>query len=289
MKKHIFEGCATALITPFSDGEIDYSALDGIIELQIKSGVGALVIGGTTGEAATLSDKERYSLFEFTADRVNKRLPLIFGTGTNDTRKAIEHSREAERIGADGILVVTPYYNKGTEDGIYRHYTEISDAVDLPLILYNVPSRTGVNLGLSLLSRLAVCERIVGIKEASDSAERLTDIAALGERLPLIAGNDSQLLTTLALGGLGVISVVSNIYPERVCAVYKRFCEGDIEGARRAQIELLPTIRVLFEETNPSPVKYAMSLLGLCRDEVRLPLSTPRESTKKRIREIILR
>ena len=289
MKKHIFEGCATALITPFSDGEIDYSALDGIIELQIKSGVGALVIGGTTGEAATLSDKERYSLFEFTADRVNKRLPLIFGTGTNDTRKAIEHSREAERIGADGILVVTPYYNKGTEEGIYRHYMEISNAVDLPLILYNVPSRTGVNLGLSLLSRLSVCERIVGIKEASDSAERLADIAAFGEELPLIAGNDSQLLSVLALGGVGVISVVSNIYPERVCAVYERFCEGDIEGARAAQIELLPTIRALFEETNPSPVKYAMSLLGLCRDEVRLPLSTPRESTKKRIRDIILR
>lgn len=283
MKKVIFRGCATALITPFSGGEVDFEALGRIIDWQIDEGIDALVIGGTTGEAATLSDKERYEIFEFSKERARGRVPLIFGTGTNDTRIAIEHTREAARIGCDGVLVVTPYYNKGTEEGIYRHYMAIADATDLPMILYNVPSRTGVNLGIPILKRLAECERIVGIKEAQDSVDRLTAIAALGEELPLYAGNDSATLPTLALGGKGVISVVSNLYPKEMVKLCKSVFCGDIDGARDIQLKLLPLINSLFLETNPAPVKYAMSLLSLSSDEVRLPLSEVRESTKRAI------
>lgn len=288
MKKILFSGCATALITPFKGGKIDYQALEALIEAQIAAGIGALVIGGTTGEAATLSDRERYTLFEFAQERVRKRVPLIFGTGTNDTRVAIAHTRAAERIGCDGALVVTPYYNKGTEEGVYRHYMAIAEASELPIILYNVPSRTGVNLGMGLLRRLSESEKIVGIKEASDSADRLTALSALGDALPLYAGNDSQLYTALALGGKGVISVVSNLYPEKMTAIYKAFVSGNLEAARYAQLELLPLISALFTETNPAPVKYAASLLGICEGDVRLPLFEVRESTKNMIKELIL-
>ena len=287
MKEIIFKGCATALVTPFSGGKIDYSALERLIDVQIKAGVGALVIGGTTGEAATLSDRERYTLFEFSAERVNKKVPLIFGTGTNDTRVAIEHTKAAARIGCDGALVVTPYYNKGTEEGIYSHYMKLANATELPIIVYNVPSRTGVNLGLGLLSRLAECERIVGIKEASDSAERLVNLAAFGDALPLYAGNDSAAYTVLALGGKGVISVASNLYPEKLSQLCQSFFAGEYETAKALQLELLPLIGALFAETNPSPVKYAMSLLGICNSEVRLPLSEPRESTKEMLRKVV--
>ena len=287
MKEIIFKGCATALVTPFSGGKIDYSALERLIDVQIKAGVGALVIGGTTGEAATLSDRERYTLFEFSAERVNKKVPLIFGTGTNDTRVAIEHTKAAARIGCDGALVVTPYYNKGTEEGIYSHYMKLANATELPIIVYNVPSRTGVNLGLGLLSRLAECERIVGIKEASDSAERLVNLAAFGDALPLYAGNDSAAYTVLALGGKGVISVASNLYPEKLSQLCQSFFAGEYETAKALQLELLPLIGALFAETNPSPVKYALSLLGICNSEVRLPLSEPRESTKEMLRKVV--
>ena len=287
MKKVIFRGCATALITPFSGGEVDFPTLGRLIDLQIEEGIDALVIGGTTGEAATLSDSERYSIFEFSRERTRGRVPLIFGTGTNDTRVAVEHTREAERIGCDGVLVVTPYYNKGTEEGIYRHYMTIAEATALPIILYNVPGRTGVNLGMPILKRLSKCERIVGIKEASDSVDRLAALAEFGDKLPLYAGNDSGTLSTLALGGAGVISVVSNLYPLEMSKLCKCVFKGDIKEARELQLGLLPLINSLFLETNPAPLKYAMSLLSLSTDEVRLPLSEVRDSTKKAIFDTI--
>ena len=283
MKKVIFRGCATALITPFSGGEVDFEALGRLIDWQIDEGIDALVIGGTTGEAATLSDSERYKIFEFSKARVAGRVPLVFGTGTNDTRVAVEHTKEAERIGCDGVLVVTPYYNKGTEEGIYRHYMTIAEATGLPIILYNVPSRTGVNLGIPILKRLSECERIVGIKEAQDSTDRLATLAAFGDELPLYAGNDSATLPTLSLGGKGVISVVSNLYPAEMAELCKSAFRGDIAKAREIQSKLLPLLNSLFLETNPAPVKYAMSLLSLSSDEVRLPLSEVRESTKRAI------
>ena len=282
-KKRIFRGTGCALITPFKNGEIDYEALGILIDRQIEAKVDALIIGGTTGEAATLSNKERYELFSFAKERISGRTKLIFGTGTNDTRVALKHTKFAEELGCDGVLLVTPYYNKGTEDGIEKHYLNIAESVDLPIIVYNVPSRTGVNLGINLLDRLANHENIVGIKEASDSTDRLVTLAAFGDKLALYAGNDSQIYPTLALGGSGVISVVANILPKETKALCDGYFEGKHTHALRLQLELLPFIKTLFLETNPSPINYAMEKVGLCTREVSLPLSEPRESTKEEI------
>lgn len=282
-KKRIFRGMGCALITPFKKGEIDYEALGRLIDRQIEAKVDALIIGGTTGEAATLSNKERYNLYCFAKERISGRTKLIFGTGTNDTRVALKHTKFAEELGCDGVLLVTPYYNKGTEDGIEKHYLNIAESVDLPIIVYNVPSRTGVNLGINLLDRLANHENIVAIKEASDSTDRLVTLAAFGDKLALYAGNDSQIYPTLALGGAGVISVVANILPKATKALCDGYFEGKHTHALRLQLELLPFIKTLFLETNPSPIKYAMEKVGLCTREVRLPLSEPRESTKEEI------
>ena len=283
-KKLIFKGAATALITPFKNGEIDFEALSGLIEFQISCGIDALVIGGTTAEAATLSDEERYRLFSFAKERISGRTRLIFGTGTNDTRVALAHSRYAKGLGCDGLLLVTPYYNKGTEEGIERHYLKIAEEVDLPIILYNVPSRTGVNLGFNLLKRLSEHPNIVGLKEASDSVDRLVTLADFGDELHLYSGNDSQIYPTLALGGKGVISVMSNLLPVSTVRLCHNYFEGRYDEALRLQLRLLPLIKSLFLETNPSPVKYAMAEKGLCLPEVRLPLSEPRDSTKSEIK-----
>ena len=272
MKKQIFKGVATALITPFKNEEIDYAALDKIIDFQIQGGVDALVIGGTTGEAATLSDKERYALFEYCRVKAAGAVKLILGTGCNDTAAAIRHTREAERHGCDGVLVVTPYYNKGTVRGVTEHYLRICQSTGLPIILYNVPSRTGVNLTLSQLDRLAKEENIVAIKEAGDSADRLIALREYGDELALYAGNDTQIYTTLALGGLGVVSVISNSHPR----LTKRICQSYFDGKPREslalQISALGYINAMFMETNPAPIKYAMHRLGLCENELRLPL-----------------
>lgn len=282
-KRKVFTGVGTALITPFINGEIDYVSLGELIELQIKSGVSALVIGGTTAEAATLSDEERYKLYTFAKGKIAGRTRLILGTGTNDTRVALAHTHFAEQLGCDGVLLVTPYYNKGTEDGIEKHYLKIAESTNLPIIVYNVPSRTGVNLGFNLLDRLSNHPNIVAIKEASDGADRLVTLATFGDRLHLYAGNDSQIFPTLALGGAGVISVVSNILPRTTVELCDAFFEGNQKEALKLQLELLPFIKSLFMETNPSPIKFAMANRGLCTPEVRLPLSEPRESTKEEI------
>lgn len=272
MKKHIFEGVGTALITPFSGGDIDYTALGRLIDFQIEAGISALIIGGTTGEAATLSDGERYELYRFAKERIGGRCALVFGTGTNDTRVAIKHTEFAEKLGCDGALLVTPYYNKGTERGVICHYRKIAESTTLPLMLYNVPSRTGVNMSMHTLESLSEVENIVAIKEASDSADRLVEIGAMGEKLRLFAGNDSQLFTVLSLGGGGVVSVLSNLAPREMMEIYRRFKAGDIQGARERQMRLLPLIRAMFIETNPAPIKHAMASLGLCSPELRLPL-----------------
>jgi 4-hydroxy-tetrahydrodipicolinate synthase len=283
MKKTIFEGVGTALITPFSGGRIDYPALSRLIDFQIDSGIGALIIGGTTGEAATLSDSERYELYAFAKEKIGGRCALMLGTGTNDTRVAIKHTQFAEELGCDGALLVTPYYNKGTERGVVCHYRSIAESTSLPLMLYNVPSRTGVNMSRATLENLAEVENIVAIKEASDSADRLVEIAAMGERLQLYAGNDTQLFTTLALGGKGVISVVSNVAPRLMNSIYESFKAGDILTARAGQGALLPLIKAMFIETNPAPVKHAMARLGFTSGEVRLPLYEVSGETKRAI------
>ena len=289
-KINIFSGAATALITPFLDGEIDYERLGNLIEMQIEAQIDALVIGGTTAEAATLSDDERYKLYTFAKGKIDGRCKLILGTGTNDTRVALAHTKFASRLGCNGVLLVTPYYNKGTEDGIEKHYLKIAESTDLPIIVYNVPSRTGVNLGINLLDRLSLHPNIVAIKEASDSIDRLVALSAFGEKLRVYSGNDSQIFPTLSLGGEGVISVMSNILPKTTVKLCHDYFDGRVDEARKLQIMLLPFIKSLFVETNPSPIKYAMWLKGLCLPDVRLPLSLPRENSQveieKRLREI---
>ena len=284
-KKLIFSGAATALVTPLRHGEIDIDALDGLIERQIKGGISALVIGGTTGEAATLSDVERRDLYTHVKGRVRGRTKIIFGTGTNDTRLAIKHTRLADSIGTDGLLVVTPYYNKGTFSGVTEHYRRIAAETDIPIILYNVPSRTGVNLTVKQLEELSRVENIVGIKEASDSVDRLTELAGFGDELFLYAGNDTQIYATLALGGMGVISVLSNLYPEYISKICSDYFIGNRDAARRGQLDAFRLSRAMFIETNPSPIKYALSLAGICSSELRLPLSPPCDAARAEIEE----
>lgn len=288
MKKHIFSGVGTALVTPFNQGKIDFDALAGLIEFQIKGGVNALIIGGTTGEAATLSNDERYELFSYTKSLTKGRCRLVFGTGTNDTKVAIRHTKMAEKIGCDGVLLVTPYYNKGTESGIRKHYEMIASKTDLPIILYNVPTRTGVNITMKTLESLARLDNIVGIKEASDSADRLVELSKFGDDLRLYAGNDSQLYTVLSLGGSGVISVVSNILPRETTLIWHKFLAGEWKESLKMQKRLLPAIRACFIETNPAPVKYAMSKLGLCTGELRLPLAEIEENSKNIVDDLLL-
>lgn len=292
-KKKLFWGAATALVTPFKDGEIDLDAFSRLIEFGIDKGISALVVGGTTGEAATLTDKERYSLFETAAERVDGRIPLIFGTGTNDTEAALRHTKKAKEIGADGALVVTPYYNKGTKNGIVKHYKKIANESNLPIILYNVPSRTGVNLSISTIEELAKEDLIVGIKEAYDSLDRLTELARLGDELPLYAGNDSAAYSVLSLGGAGVISVVSNYLPYEMGKLCRDFSEGRREDSLKAQLKLIPLIKALFNETNPVPIKKLMSKkreafqAPLIKEEVRLPLSEASKETEALLEEAL--
>jgi 4-hydroxy-tetrahydrodipicolinate synthase len=287
MKKHIFSGVGTALVTPFCEGKIDFNAITNLIEFQIRGGVSALVIGGTTGEAATLSDEERYELFSFTKDAVRGRCKLVFGTGTNDTKVALRHTKMAEKIGCDGALLVTPYYNKGTEDGIVAHYEKIASETELPIILYNVPGRTGVNISMKSLEKLSMIQNIVGIKEAADSADRLVELSRFGDDLRLYAGNDSQLFTSLALGGCGVISVVSNLLPRETSRIWQKFISGEWQESLELQIKLLPLIHVCFLETNPAPIKFMLSEIGLCKGDLRLPLCEIGENNKKIIQKIM--
>lgn len=277
-KRIIFTGVGTAIITPFRDGEVDYAALTRIIETQINEGIDAIVACGTTGECATLTDDERYRIYAHCREICDGRCRLILGVGSNDTHTALRHTAAASRVGCDGVLAVTPYYNKGTEDGIVNHYLHIAEASTAPVLLYNVPSRTAVNLSVSVVERLSRHENIVGIKEASDSAERLIELSALGDELWLYAGSDSLIHTVLALGGLGVISVASNAFPDRV----KRICDSFfLERWRESleyQTELLPIIKLLFREVSPAPIKHIMSRLGFCSGELRLPMGSVSEA-----------
>lgn len=286
-KRVIFKGVATALITPMRDGEIDYAALLSLIDLQIQNGVEALVLGGTTAEVATLSDEERYTLYARCVDHIAGRVCVILGVGTNDTKKTLAHTRYASSLCAEGVLAVTPYYNKGTDDGLIAHYRRIADASRLPVILYNVPGRTGVCLREEQIRLLAEHENIVAIKEACDSADRLVALAALGEQLTLYAGNDTQTYTVMALGGAGVISVLSNLLPRRMCEICELYREGRHAESRKAQLALTPLMHTMFCETNPAPIKYAMEVCGMCRAEVRLPLAVPAPPHRQLIRQAL--
>lgn len=266
-----FRGVATALITPFRSGRPDYTALANLIDMQQASGVSALVVAGTTGEAATLTYREHNELIRFAADRAH--IPIIAGVGSNCTRRAVELAISAADAGADALLAVTPYYNKATPAGLAQHFGAIADATPLPLVLYNVPSRTGVDLSPRLCEKLSQHPKIVGIKEASGNISACAELVQrCGGRLALYSGNDDMTLPILALGGVGVISVVSNILPQRVVELYDAFTTGDTDRAAALQAQLIPLVHALFSHVNPIPIKCVMADLGLCREEYRLPL-----------------
>ena len=286
-KKALFIGVCTALITPFKNGEIDYSTLKNIIEFQIKNGTNALLINGTTGESATLTECEKRELISFAVREVGGRVPLIAGTGSNSTTKALHLSEFASDVGADGILVVTPYYNKASSEGLITHYETIADNVDIPLIIYNVPSRTGVNIPLSVYDKLANHRNIVAVKEASSS---VSDLARLCEkcsdRLDIYSGNDDLLLPTLSLGGKGVISVISNILPKETVEICKLYFTGKTKEATALQLKLLPLINEIFSDVNPIPIKALLSKEGFCKEEYRLPLCTMNDDKKKTLFDV---
>lgn len=272
----IFTGSAVALITPFKNGAVDYTAMTRLIELQIASGTDAIVALGTTGEAATLMQDEREEVIRFVVERVSNRIPVIVGTGSNNTEDAISKSRFAEAVGADGLLIVTPFYNKTTQEGLLAHYSSIAEQVRLPIIIYNVPSRTGLNIKPDTVSKLVrSCENIVGIKEASGDISQITKLAAICPECDIYSGNDDQVVPILSIGGKGVISTIANIHPEAMHMMCKAYADGDVQEARRLQLALLPLQEAAFCEVNPIPIKTMMGLLKLCDPEVRLPLVQP--------------
>lgn len=289
MKRRVFTGMATALVTPMDDGGgIDYLALERLLEFQIEQGADALVVMGTTGEASTLADKERKELAEFVIRRVDKRLPVILGTGSNDTQKSVRLSREAEQAGADGLLLVTPYYNKTSQEGLYRHFATIADQVSIPAILYNVPTRTGVNLCPETCRRLAGHPNICGLKEASGNISQVAKVAAMcGDALAIYSGNDDQILPVLALGGQGVISVLGNIMPRETAKLCRLYFEGRVGESTALQLELLELMNAMFWDVNPIPVKAALEIMGLCREDCRLPLVPLDAERKRELRELM--
>ena len=280
--KPIFTGAATALITPTTPAGVDYEALGRLIDWQISGGIDALVIAGSTGEGKTLSITEHREVLRYSAERIAGRVPMIAGTGSNETSVSISLSRYACEVGADALLVVTPYYIKATQNGLVQMYNMIADAVTKPIILYNVPSRTGVNIEPETYARLAEHENIVGIKEANgDISKIVTTAAAVQGKLDLYSGNDDQTIPILSLGGKGVISVLSNLLPAQTAEMCRRFFRVDCAGAAELQLKYLPLIHALFSEVNPIPVKAAMAEMGFCENYLRMPL-TPMEEDHKR-------
>ena len=271
-KKTLFTGAGTALITPFTENGVNFGALGNIIEFQIENSVDALIICGTTGEAATMPDKEHLSVIEFAVKKTAGRIPIIAGTGSNDTAHCVELSQEAQNLGADGLLIVTPYYNKCTQKGLMMHFDKVLEKVNLPIILYNIPGRTGMQFKLDTLKELAKDERIVGVKEASGSIEYLTDLVHTCPELDVYSGNDDMVVPLLSLGGKGVISVLSNIAPKETHDLCQKFFDGDMKGSLALQMEYLDLIHALFCEVNPIPVKTAMNLMGFNAGPLRLPL-----------------
>ena len=287
-KNPIFRGAATALVTPLNENGIDYVQLKKLIDWQIEEGIDALVIAGTTGEGSTLSDAEHRELFREAIKMIDGRVPAIAGTGSNDTAYAIDLTKYACELGYDAMLVVTPYYNKATQKGLIEMFTAIADASTKPLILYNVPSRTGVDIAPSTYAALADHPMIGAIKEASGNLSKVAETAHLvGDKLDIYSGNDDQIVPILSLGGAGVISVLSNPMPKETSRMCHDFFEGNIEAARKAQLDLIPLINALFSEVNPIPAKAAMAAMGFCEDYLRLPLTKMEEDHKAKLLKLM--
>ena len=272
-EKSIFEGVATALITPINENGVDYSALRKLVEWQIEEGINALVICGTTGEGSTLTDEEHRQVLKVALETAAGRVPMIAGTGSNDTAYAIDMTKYACELGYDAMLVVTPYYNKTTQNGLVAMFSAIADASTKPIILYNVPSRTGVNIEPATYAKLAEHPRICAIKEANGNISKIVETAALADgKLDIYSGNDDQIVPIMACGGKGVISVLSNVVPKATVELCRKFFDGDIAGAMEMQKRYLPLTNALFCEVNPIPVKAAMAAMGFCENYLRLPL-----------------
>lgn len=283
-KTTIFTGAAVAIVTPFKNNQVDYESLAALIERQIENSTDAIVICGTTGESSTLTDEEHKECIRFCVEKTAGRVPVIAGTGSNDTDYAISLSKYACEVGVDGLLLVTPYYNKATPKGLIKHFTAIADATDKPIILYNVPSRTGVNISLPVYKELAKHDRIVAAKEASGNISAVAALAeACGNSLDIYSGNDDQIVPILSLGGKGVISVLSNVVPKDTHDIVALWNEGKTKESLALQLKYLDLINALFCEVNPVPVKTAMGLMGLCADEMRLPLCEMEENNKERL------
>lgn len=283
----IFTGAGVAIITPMTEtGAVNYPKLEEILEYQIANGTDAIIICGTTGESSTLSHEEHLEAIRFTAEKVAGRIPVIAGTGSNCTETAIYLSQEAEKYGVDGVLLVTPYYNKATQKGLIAHFTKIANSIKIPVILYNIQSRTGVNIAPETMAYLAKnVENIVGVKEASGNISQISKIAELcGESFDIYSGNDDQIVPLLSLGGKGVISVLSNIAPRETHDIVAKFMDGDVKGSRELQLRALPLIEKLFCEVNPIPVKAAMNMLGWEVGPLRMPLSEMEEEHQKELK-----
>lgn len=274
MKKEIFKGIATALVTPMNlDGTIDYEAYGRLIDWQIESGIAGLVACGTTGESATMTEEEHKEVIRFTVERTAGRVPVIAGTGSNCTAKAVSMTAYACSVGVDACLLVTPYYNKATQAGLIAHYTAIADASTKPLILYNVPSRTGCNLLPATCAALSAHPMVAAVKEASGNISQIVSLAARAPELTIYSGNDDQIVPILAMGGSGCISVLSNVLPREATEICRRFFQGDIAGAAELQCKLLPLVELLFCEVNPIPANAALAAMGFGQGGVRLPLT----------------
>ncbi|MBQ8044049.1 MAG: 4-hydroxy-tetrahydrodipicolinate synthase [Clostridia bacterium] len=286
----MIHGAYTALITPFKNGRVDYEKLGELIEFQIENNIDGIVICGTTGESSTLTDKERKKVIKYAIETVNGRVPVIAGTGGNDTRHVIELSKYAEKVGADGLLIVTPYYNKSTQKGLIEHYTAIADNVTCPIIIYNVPSRTGVNILPNTVAKLSEHENIIGIKEASNNFSQILELVSkVPKDFSVVSGNDDSIVPLLSLGGTGVISVLSNVYPKAVHDMCEAYFKGDTKYAKDLQIKYSNFIQLLFKEVNPMPVKDAMNILGFDVGNCRLPLTTVLEDTHELLKSELLK
>ncbi len=285
MKKTVFTGSGVAIITPFTENGVNYDELGRMIEYHIENKTDAIIICGTTGEASTMPDEEHCSVIKYTVDKVAGRIPVIAGTGSNDTPHAIKLTKFAENAGADAILTVTPYYNKATQKGLIEHFTAIASSVSIPIILYNVPSRTGCNIKPETLKKLSEIENIVAVKEASGDLSQVAKIASIcGDSLDIYSGNDDQILPILSLGGKGVISVVANVAPTNTHNMVHEFLAGNIEEAKKLQLGMIELVDALFCEVNPIPVKTALGLMGWNTGELRLPLTSMEEKTLNQLK-----
>ena len=284
----MFKGSIVAIVTPFKNGEVDEDAYRNLIEFHIENGTSAIVPCGTTGESATLDHKEHARVIDIAVQAVNKRVPVIAGTGGNSTREAIELSEHAREVGVDATLQVTPYYNKPTQEGLYQHFSAIAKAVPLPQVLYNVPGRTSVNMLPETVARLAELPEMVAIKEASGDLQQMAEIINLaGDKITLLSGDDNITLPSLAIGGKGVISVVANIVPKETSDLVRLWEEGKTEEAREIFYKLFPLCQAMFYETNPIPIKTSVALMGMIQDEMRLPLSAMAPANLKKLKKAL--